>query len=155
MCAIVDTDRWHHVFPTSGGSPDPLRAWLSRRAGFLALGGKLLGEITGHSQRERLVQALIGSGQIREYSAQAVCEEERRVRQQNLCRSNDTHVIALARVSGARLLYSGDHDLCKDFKDRRILRGEKLYPQQPGQRLREHRQRVLRAHRCPSGLRHS
>ncbi len=155
MCAIVDTDRWHQVFPTSGGAPDPLRAWLQRRAGFLALGGKLLREITGHSQRQKLVQALIASGQIRHYSSQTIREEERRVRQQNRCRSNDTHVIALALVSGARLLYSGDHDLREDFKDRRILRGGRLYPQQRSKRLREHQQRVLRAHRCPSGLRHS
>ena len=37
------------------------------------------------------------------------------------CRSNDQHVIALAQVSGARLLYSDDGDLHEDFKNNRLI----------------------------------
>ena len=40
----------------------------------------------------------------------------------NSCSSNDAHVIALAQVSGARLLYSNDNDLQKDFDNYRLIR---------------------------------
>ena len=37
------------------------------------------------------------------------------------CGSNDQHIIALAQVSGARLLYSDDGDLLEDFKNERLI----------------------------------
>ncbi len=37
------------------------------------------------------------------------------------CSSNDQHVIALAQVSGARLLYSNDAQLQEDFKNSRLV----------------------------------
>ena len=40
---------------------------------------------------------------------------------QGLYTSNDPHVLALAIVSGARLLYSNDADLQQDFKDKRLI----------------------------------
>ena len=36
-------------------------------------------------------------------------------------RSDDPHVLALARVSGVRLLYRADKDLIADFKDKRFI----------------------------------
>lgn len=36
-------------------------------------------------------------------------------------RSNDPHILALARASGARLLYTADKDLIADFKNPRIV----------------------------------
>ena len=37
------------------------------------------------------------------------------------CRSNDHYMLALAQVSGARLLYSNDRNLQQDFKDSLII----------------------------------
>jgi len=37
------------------------------------------------------------------------------------CRSNDHHIVALAVVSGARLLYTNDRNLTDDFKDKRLI----------------------------------
>ena len=36
-------------------------------------------------------------------------------------KSNDPHIIALAQVSGSRLLYSNDSDLQDDFTDGRLI----------------------------------
>ena len=47
----------------------------------------------------------------------------RELEAQQICRSNDAHVIALARVSGARLLFTNDRELQSDFKNRQILGG--------------------------------
>ena len=38
-----------------------------------------------------------------------------------MCRSDDEHVLALAVVSGARLLYTNDTALIADFKNREII----------------------------------
>ena len=37
------------------------------------------------------------------------------------CRSNDIHVIALAQISGARLLYSNDQALHEDFGNKLLI----------------------------------
>ena len=47
-----------------------------------------------------------------------------------LCASNDSHIIALAQVANARMLYSRDQDLHQDFTNLALLdrpRG-KVYP---------------------------
>ena len=46
---------------------------------------------------------------------------EEKLLQEERCRSNDTHVIALAQISGARLLYSNDKDLYVDFKNKHLI----------------------------------
>lgn len=48
-------------------------------------------------------------------------EDEASLRGRSDLRSDDPHVLALARVSGARLLYTGDTDLIADFKDKKII----------------------------------
>ena len=45
------------------------------------------------------------------------------LRERRICRSNDAHVLALARTSGARLLFTNDRDLQRDFTNREILSG--------------------------------
>ena len=40
---------------------------------------------------------------------------------QGQIRSDDPHVLALARATGVRLLYTGDADLIADFKDKAFL----------------------------------
>src|SRR5262245_60635064 len=40
---------------------------------------------------------------------------------QDIVVSNDIHILALARVSGARLLYSKDEPLHSDFKNNKII----------------------------------
>lgn len=49
---------------------------------------------------------------------------------QGICRSDDPHVLALARDTGARLLYSNDQALQQDFTNRAIIGGVrgKIYP---------------------------
>ena len=107
----------------------------------MVLGGKLLTELTGGDDQT-------GSKNFRKWLLQArrfgfVIEPEGDVhgetvsleatvdqRGNALCRSNDTHVLALARVSGARLLFANDGALIEDFQDNDILRrpSGKVYP---------------------------
>jgi len=75
-----------------------------------------------------------------------VDDEARTLSKEACCRSNDEHVLALARLGGARLLYSRDEALREDFKDVRLLanpRG-KLYPETKGAACRLWLQRQRR-----------
>ena len=62
-------------------------------------------------------------GRARAISDEAVDSETETLRSQGICRSNDEHVVALAKVSGARLLFTNDNALQDDFRDRRIVGG--------------------------------
>lgn len=42
-------------------------------------------------------------------------------------KSNDGHIIALAKVSGVNVLVSLDEDLHKDFKNKKLIKGGKVY----------------------------
>ena len=43
------------------------------------------------------------------------------LREDQRLKSDDPHVIALAQVSGARLLYTNDEDLQKDFRNKNLI----------------------------------
>ena len=62
------------------------------------------------------------------------------------CRSNDQHIIALAHVGGARLLYSNDGDLHDDFDDKGLIdnpRG-KVYSTRKKKNFTRAHERLLR-----------
>lgn len=50
-----------------------------------------------------------------------VDSETENIKALNLCKSNDQHVIALAKISGSRLLCTGDDKLSKDFSNKELL----------------------------------
>ena len=121
MCAIVDASVAGEVF---GSSRTPAGKeffnWVNQRRGRLVTGGKLLAELNKTPAREWVRQALI-SGQIRAMDEGDVEAKTRELRRENVCRSNDPHVIALALISGARLLYSDDEALQNDFKTKNLI----------------------------------
>ena len=66
------------------------------------------------------------------------------------CFSNDQHVIALAQVSGARLLYANDGKLQTDFGNRMLInrpRG-KVYSTKKYSELRPSHKQLLRRNTC-------
>ncbi|MDD9979746.1 MAG: hypothetical protein OXU81_00025 [Gammaproteobacteria bacterium] len=67
------------------------------------------------------------------------------LRQQHVCVSDDEHVVALALVSGARLLYTNDAALIDDFKNREIVRrpGGKIYTTTRDDRVTAAHRRLL------------
>ena len=69
-----------------------------------------------------LVQALL-AGQARRVNDGEVDAATEALQRRGICRSDDEHVLALAQVSGARLLFSNDRDLQQDFRNRQIIEG--------------------------------
>lgn len=139
MCAIVDTNVSHEVF---GSDRSPrgqlLYDWLTRRrTGKLVVGGQLRRELLENCRiRTWLQQALVAG------RAKAVCDSQVDTMAESLrtgkdCKSDDEHVIALARISGARLLFTDDHNLERDFKNRKLVSGPggKIYKSTDHKRL--------------------
>lgn len=92
----------------------------------------------------RYFAELLRSGRARRYPDEEVDAEEALVQNTGLCVSDDPHVIALARVSGARVLFSEDRDLWNDFRNPRLVppRGGKIY------RKAQHTPLLRDARRC-------
>lgn len=128
MCAIVDANCWHEVF--SGKRPaagDAFRRWLLSKRGFAVLGGRLSREIANGTERKRQVQEFVRNGMVVPMPDADVDDETEQVKKSGGFRSDDPHILALARVSGARLLYSNDRDLQSDFKDAQFVVDGKVF----------------------------
>lgn len=124
MCVIVDTNVAHRVF---GAKVDLdflkiSEVLLGPRPAFrltLAYGGRLRRELEKNDEYRRLLLALDRSG--RTISVQDERVDQREAELADACTSDDPHVIALAQLSGARLLCSHDQLLHCDFRDKRLV----------------------------------
>lgn len=119
MCVIIDNDVRDVFFGTPVDEEMlPLWNWINDRKGVLVVGGRLRKEIFDSENVGRVIREWIRSGRARDLEddrpGQVDAETDRVA---GRCRSNDAHVIALARVSGARLLCSRDSDLHQDFRN--------------------------------------
>jgi hypothetical protein len=65
----------------------------------------------------RILYRLDQQGSARKIPDSVIDQEEQSLIDGNLCRSNDHHIIAIARISTARLLCTDDGLLMQDFKD--------------------------------------
>ncbi|MCY4072008.1 MAG: type II toxin-antitoxin system VapC family toxin [Chloroflexi bacterium] len=122
MCAILDTDASHEVFTKQQHEAGQrFLRWINSKPKRLVVGGQMLREINKTPARLLIAEG-IRSARIRRENDAKVDEKEEELRQSIVLKSNDYHVIALAIVSGARLLYSNDKDLHKDFKNHKLIR---------------------------------
>ena len=123
MCAIIDANVSPEVFG-DGRTPRGkiLYEWLtSGRTGRLVVGGKLLRELSQYSKFKAWLSEAIRAGRARSIGDAVVDAEAESIRAGESFQSNDYHIIALARVSGARLLFTNDRNLEKDFKNRSLV----------------------------------
>ena len=122
MCLIVDANLAATVF-ASPPHPDfePVLDWLDKQDGRIVFGGRLATELERLEKPRRYLRTLLQAGRAWRLSDESVDEEEAVVADTGLCRSNDSHVIALARVSGARTLCTNDRDLQTDFKNPQLV----------------------------------
>lgn len=140
MCLIVDANRAHVLF----GQPDsedavPIWEWLKKK-GILVYGGQLASELGRHDQARRLLLQLRRAGRAVLEDEEAVKLEESRVHATGECSSNDQHVVALALVSGARVLYTEDQALMDDFRNPRLVKPKgRIYRRAEHRKLLSHR----------------
>lgn len=87
-------------------------------------GGKLLREPEDKKNPDRihrLWRELITAGLVKQINDDKVYSQTKKVEKKGGYKSDDPHIIALAQVSGARLLYSNDKDLQDDFDDKSLI----------------------------------
>lgn len=109
----------------------------------MVVGGRLTQELQRVEGSRRVMLQLQRAGKLETVDEKALAVEVGRVESLGPT-SNDAHVLALARVSGARLLVSDDDALQDDFKDRRFLQDPRgkvcsSRTRDPGKLLRESR----------------
>lgn len=123
MCAIVDANVGHEVFGDAQSEAGRyFLDWLNRtNGGTLVIGGKLREELGANLNFLRWLRAAVGQGRAISVNDDRVDAEAESLRAQGDCRSNDEHVLALARISGARLLFTNDRALQDDFRDHAIV----------------------------------
>lgn len=117
MCMIVDSNRLS-VFLWMPSNEDvvPIYDWLDKKKGVVvySTGGEFEKDIEEPARRA-LVE-LMKSGRARLISQRLLKSAIDRLENDSNHKSNDAHVLALAVVSGARLLYTEDKALRDDFK---------------------------------------
>lgn len=154
MCAIVDANVVSKVFGTkSSGAAKEFFLWIENKDnGHLVVGGKLLEELNKVSEFREWAKQAVNSGSIRIINKEKVDARENGLRKKPMYKSNDPHVIALAQVSGARLLYTNDERLQEDFNTKELIdkpRG-KVYTTLHGREAfsRDHRRLLARKDLC-------
>jgi predicted nucleic acid-binding protein len=121
MCVIVDANIAAEVFATPA-SPEfkPILDWLYNRDGILAYGGLNEKELRKIGTAAKAITELHRSGKAVPFGSADLAPHEAYVKKQGI-KSNDSHVLALARVSKARTLVSLDKPLHEDFKNLAIV----------------------------------
>lgn len=126
MCAILDNNVRHEVFgerDTQTPAGKYFLDWVEGPKGMLVIGGKLRRELGEYGRFLTWMRTATRRNVVRSIDDEWVDGETRILREQGGCRSDDEHVLALARVSGARLLFTNDVALQDDFRDQRIVGG--------------------------------
>lgn len=148
MCAILDANSIHEIF-----QPDKFEAgreflkWIDSGKGTLMTGGKAYQEFqAGLSAKGRnWAQQAQLSGKLQIVNEDQVKKLTEKIKTSASYRSDDPHILALAQVSGARLLYSNDIDLQRDFRDKALIdnpRG-KVYSTREGKEFKDSHRKLL------------
>lgn len=150
MCAIIDANVAHEAF---GQNPPPagtgFRRWVEGK-GRLVWGGKLRMELSRNRNFRQWAQSAVLSGKLRSERDDDVNQRTEEMERQRAHESDDPHILALAHISGARLLYSNDQPLHRDFKNSTLLDPPgTIYTTLRSKAFGADRRRRLDGYRCP------
>lgn len=124
MCAILDANVTAEVFgraKTPAGQK--FREWLDSGRSFLVMGGKLADELIHDGRFRAWSRTAIQYGRLQMVDRAKVDQRAAELHNSNACISDEEHVIALAQLSGARLLFSNESNLHTDFKSKSLIDG--------------------------------
>ena len=154
MCAILDNNVRHEVFGDRDAQTPAGKYfldWVESSSGRLVIGGELRRELSGYGRFLTWMRTATRRNVVRSIDDKQVDDETRNLRGQGNCRSDDEHVLALARISGARLLFTNDQDLQDDFRDPGIVggtRGRIYTTREYSDVRRSHRELLRRTDLC-------
>ena len=123
MCAIVDINVVHQCLGKGRTEAGKFFFDWLLNGGILVVGGsKFESEIRNDSRFLRFVNERRQSGKVKQgIKSDEVDAEHERLINRNICNSDDQHILALARVSDTRILFTNDVALQNDFRDGNII----------------------------------
>ena len=115
MCLILDTDNYGLFLAPDNEDMKPVRDWIDNKNGKIAYSpvGKMKNELERSPRVRNRFTQYRRAGKLKDFPMEAVEQEKKRLPK---LRSNDPDILALAQVSGVRVLVSSDTDLHADFK---------------------------------------
>ena len=123
MCLIIDTSRASDFFSHPWDPPHgPLSRWLSQRNGVVVYGGLLREELERIGEARRVLKNWERSGRAIPLNDEAVRVRVAELVAAVVCVSNDPHVVAVAQLSGARVLFTNDNNLVIDFRNSALVK---------------------------------
>lgn len=141
MCIIIDADVSHQISPPTDAAR-PVIDWVLSGRGRVVTGGRNARELGRNGTLARWLVTLKRAGRLREIDT-AKIDAELVVVGQIGCVSNDPHIIALARASGSRLVFSNDAALHQDIRNPSLLAKPRAHIYQ-----NESHRRLLRNDAC-------
>ena len=122
MCAIIDANVVHEVFghdrPEAGVE---FFKWINSGKGKLVVAGKLKKELSRNANFLSWWEEAQRAGRTKACDDAEVDRQTQNVERSGGYRSDDPHVLALAQISGARLLFTNDQDLQDDFGNSELI----------------------------------
>jgi len=118
MCLIIDTNVAHFLVRPDSIRTRPIVQWIMA-GGTLVWGGRLTEELRHNRKVAGFLAVLERQGQMRSVAKAELKGEIVRIKTR--CRSDDAHIIALARLVRARILFTDDKRLRKDSLDRDLI----------------------------------
>ena len=120
MCLILDTNKYGDFLNPKNENMKPVKAWLENRGGKMVYSptSKMKAELNkSMPEMRKRIDYYIQEGIAIEIDKNRVEKEKEKLTD---LKSDDPHIIALAIVSGAKLLVSSDRKLHKDFKGSKV-----------------------------------
>lgn len=115
MCLILDANEAARFVDEASTTFKAVYKWMSLSDGRLAIGGLNERELRQVGSVVKLLKSWSARGKLRHFSESAVEAVEKKQVAGMVLKSNDSHIIALAIVSGARIICSKDKALVDDF----------------------------------------
>lgn len=158
MCAIIDASVVDDAFAKdrqkrSAAAAGFLR-WVKNQGG-VVLGGRLRRELEPTDEFRQWARDIRRAGRLRLFDDGPIDQGEgelvaEKARSLKIYQSDDPHILALAQISGARLLYSDDQPLHHDFKNAALLDPPgTIYTTLRSKAFGARRRRRLDGYRCP------
>ncbi len=122
MCVIVDTNKFAAFCDLADEEANPLRKWVDE-AGSIAYSTHSEFAVETTREWEEQIKMHVRRGSVKLVPPDTLSPEIELIKRSGYCRSDDWHILALARVAGARLLYTSDKNLTMDFKNKAIISG--------------------------------
>jgi len=128
MCVktIVDASAFRHLCePSEHSAGDQLRRWIVRGDGVVVYSPKhtaYADELNNYANARELLRDYNQRGLADDVDAMRIQAALDQIPDRPIRRSNDPHILALAAVTGATVLFSCDRKLRQDFANHQVLR---------------------------------